>query len=1159
MADGRKKLTLEIAVCLWALLFPLLLSSPVQAQQNQSDEPQEIFLSFNYENLVNTVLISYYEEGEYYLPVSELLSLLKVQHLVEVGQLRISGYYLNRDTPFSISFASQTAKINRRTVSFTADDYLVKELDFYLRASILEELFGFELSIDLNNLLLKLESEALLPVEAEYQRQRRRENEKRASFERTYHPLQFPRQKKWFGGGFLDYNLSSNFNTDEVNLYTYNLSLGTEVLGGDVQGQALGTYSELNSNFITNGLRWRYVDRNNPIFKQISIGQINIDRLESRAFTGISIKNEPFEPRYIFDQFQVDGTTIPGSDVELYFNGDLYDVQKTNESGYYRFLTPIVYGSSRLQLKVYDPSGGVSEINRRVQIPYSFLPTGKFYYNLNAGRLDNTLLGSSELSYMAQGDVAYGISNWLTTSVGVEYLSAFDTTLPQFYSRTSARVLNNHLLNFEIAPEAFYRLSTNVVYSSSLSWGIDYTYFEDSPVYNRLNFDHEISGNIFVPFKIGGVPFSLRLLDFTSIRNDFIINRYQASINSRINRLNAQVSYEDQVGGTLRLDPTSNARLRTALSYYFSRFESIPRFFQNIFIRGQADYNVGFNKLEEVQLQLSKNFSHTGQIQLSATRNLFNEFSLFSLSISFDLSKTRSITTARATPDNNSISQSIRGSVGFDGNTGNVLLSNRQQVGKAATAVRLFVDNNNNGKYDEDEDQLIPDNAVRLDRTGRINQASNGVTYISQLQPYYRINMQINQSAIKNPLLVPELESFSLVTDPNQYKPIDIPFYTSGVISGNVELQQASITRGLSGMRLYVESTSEESDFFKELRTFSDGSFYSYEIPPGSYRLTIDQNQLDFLNAVSIPDTLTFNVEALAEGDFVEELNLAVRTETTIGKEDSTITVQTTGTGTQETGEIDRPDLRYQVQLASYRRQQTAEEARQRANNLFDNGFSLFYNPVARLYGIRGPVYDNREEALAKLFYYQNSEFDTPALVVITPGTGGSSGRHDIYKAVQIGAFAKKYGAEKFAALSQIKLDKETVIHYDNIMDLYKVHLLKTEDAPEDQMRETLAKVLEKQFFHDAFLARKRSAEMSGIPSESLTFQYQVEIEGVTIQAEEAFLNSISTDADYSRPEKDVVIFRDINSWNEAVALKDKLLKVSNIGKPVIVLIQNYE
>lgn len=868
-----------IGVSLFVILL-LVAPSAIQADSKENNNetpsrPQEVFLSFSYRNLFNSVIIAYYEDGQFYLPVSELLSLLKIPHNVSLAPPIITGSYLEPENSFRFNFTEYEASITGKGLfNFTASEMLIMELDFYITPEAFSRVFDLFFTINFNNLLLQLETPHHLPVAAEYERVLERERQKRYSLRQEYYPIKFERNQSILAGGFLDYSLSTHVDS-ETNLYAYNLNLGTEVLGGDLQGGAFGTFSSGRSNFLTENFRWRYVWRNKPALSQLSMGQMISDGPDTKNFTGLRVTNDPIEPRYLFDEVEIEGETVPGSEVELYFNNLLYDYQETSENGHYRFTAPLTYGSSRMHLKIYDPAGGILEHTRRIQIPFGFLPRGKVNYHLNIGRLNTPFFRSTEKSKIIQGDLSYGVTSGLTQKVGIEYLNLPSIhPSPLFYSSTSARLFEQYLVNIDAAPGAFYRLTGNIVYPSSASWNVGYTYFSGNSIYNIMGNDHNIVANVYLPFTILGHPLNIRLSGNHSIA---AVSRtlYHFNINTRAGRLNFRLRYSDIQTGNLTLSPSLSSDLTASATFFSGNRTGIPDLLKNSFVRGQLNYNPGMQKLEQTEVQFSKTILRKGRLQISFARNFLGNFNLLSLGLMVDFNGTRSSTTMRNSSNRITFTQNFLGSIGYDQYNNNLAFSNRQQVGRAATAVRMFVDNNNSGTFDEG-DEIIKDNAIRIGRAGITSINDKGIIHLTQLQAYNRINLDINKAALRNPLLIPAFDQFSFVADPNQFKVIDIPFYTSGIISGTVQRVHNGTKTPLPGLRLHL--ANKEHSFLKELRTFSDGTFYAYEIPPGTYSLEIDSAQLEFLDAVSVPQQLTFEVRPRAMGDFIENLDFEVIT-----------------------------------------------------------------------------------------------------------------------------------------------------------------------------------------------------------------------------------------------------------------------------------------
>jgi hypothetical protein len=106
------------------------------------------------------------------------------------------------------------------------------------------------------------------------------------------------------------------------------------------------------------------------------------------AYTGLRLTNEPIEPRFMFGEIPFTGTVPPNSEVELYRNNTLVDFTEADETGYYRFAVPLTYGTSNYNVRVFSPTGEMSEREARLQIPFNFLPPGEVNYYFDAGRLD---------------------------------------------------------------------------------------------------------------------------------------------------------------------------------------------------------------------------------------------------------------------------------------------------------------------------------------------------------------------------------------------------------------------------------------------------------------------------------------------------------------------------------------------------------------------------------------------------------------------------------------------------------------------------------------------------------------------------------------------------------------------------------------------------
>jgi hypothetical protein len=1218
-------------------------------QQDNSNQASEVYLSFQYRGVVSNYVTTYYKDQQFYLPVSELFNLLKIQHEVDQGSLSISGAYLG-ETNYLFDFNNQVARAGDTEIQLQASDFIIKEIDYFVKPAVLEKLFGLKFTTDFNNLTLDLQTEEKMPVVAQYEREQKRQrlNRDQKIYDRSYYPLQYDRNYSVLDGAFLDYNLSAVY-TQNAQLFTFSNAVGAEVLAGDVQGNIFGSVNNQQSTFTTTGLRYRYVQRNSNLFSSAIAGQTNSEGISSRSITGVKISNKPVEPRMLFDRFPIEGTVPAQSEVELYLNNRLVDYQQADQSGNYRFLVPLTYGSTDYSVRIYTPSGRAIERNSRIQIPFDYVPPGEIDYTLSGGRLQNPILGSTERGYMGEASITAGLTNWLTAQASSEYLTEYHTSMPAFTGTLNARLFSNYLLSLSANSEEFYSLSSSVVYSNGASWNISYDYNPgNSRLYNVGGSEHRGRINLFTPFQIGNVPLNLRLSSTYQQETTTKLLRYRADLNTRLGRMNIRFGYQDQQVAPLNFETTAGSRLTNSYTYSMPRFNNIPAVLRGMFLRGQVTYLPGLDLFEEMEFQLSQELLQTGRIQLTYGHNFLGGFNTLSLNVTVDFNAIRSNTTTRSTGSSYSITQNVRGSIGYDSYGDQLLFNNRQQVGQSGAAVRLFVDKNNDGSYQDSTDEVITDSAVRLNRAGGKTNMKNGISYISQLLPYYRYDIEINKGAISNPLLVPDVENFSIVTDPNQFKEIEIPFYQSGVISGKVErLQDDSTRKALSGVRLYLESNYEESSkreaFSKEMRTFSDGSFYTYEIPPGKYELFIDPSQLEFLGGRAKPDTMDVTVEAKAQGDFIEGLNFTVipKPDTTSTKESITASREDTTTADSETEQKTAPDdirtdseLYYEIQLASFQTQRKAKKVALTAAKHLGGSFSVVKNTNNGLYAIRSAPVPSKDKAIESIISYHNSSYKSAALVVIKnkqKSTVSAPG-----KFIQIGAYSTKKRAQQFANESAKQLNQEVAITYNSNLDLYRVYLNESFESDQNRQSQLITiknlmkfrdayindrnhiqiaafekkqnayaaaeyakKILRKKIgiyhdvqkdiyqiyvdenfqsssalqnalaqvknasspFADAFISDiKAEADTQRTHQRPMDFTFQIEIKGVTEETEQAFLSSLSdgdAETDLNRPREDTIIFDNVSTWSQAEDFQQKLSKISTVGPPIIILIEN--
>ena len=979
-----KKCLLITHLVLLSLSFSIVNSAEAQSAD------QEVFLQFRHQGVVNTYVSAIYDRDQFYLSVTDLFEALRIDVSIDQATFTLSGNYIGQGR-YTLNFDSRRAQFADQEITLTADDFLITDFGYYLDPDIFYQLFELEFIIDFGSLAVTLESPDTMPIVAQRERELRRERLLRTQRElrRDFYPLQFDREKSFFNAGFLDYNLTANLN-EAGNSYLYSTNIGSELIGGDVQGTIFGSYSQTATSLRSSGLRWRYGIRDNDWISTIVAGQATAEGLAPVAYTGVRFTNEPIEPRYIYDETVFTGTVEPDSEVELYRNNTLVDFTQADGSGTYRFSIPLTYGTSNYTIRVYSPTGEMTTRDARLQIPFNFLPPGEINYTINAGRVDNPIAGSTNRGMVSKANLSAGLTDRLTASGGVEYFEDFHEDLPTFTGGVSARLADSYLLSLQAANDAFYRVSGSVIYPNNASVNLDYTYYNtQGGIYNTSRNQSSIRANVFTPFSIGDWPLFFRWSVTNEQRQTGAVTRYRVDLNSRVGRANIRFGYRDTQLGALSFQTTPVARLNSSVTYNFSRSRELPSLLRSVFVRAQANYIPSISRVEDAELQISRNITRRGRLQLAAGRNFIGDFNLFRFSLTFDFSAIRSNTTVRSTRNATTLSQSLRGSVGYDSNHKNVLFTNRQQVGRSGVAMRMFIDNNNSGTFDEG-DELIPENVIRIDRASGTTFSKGDINYISQLQPYRQYNMTVNKGAITNPLLIPQIEQFSIVTDPNQYKLIEIPLYMSGIVEGKINRQMPDGSlSGLGGLRLYLRQINVPEGVqphTEEIRTFSDGSFYTYEVPPGDYIIEPDPSQLNFLNTVPDIEAIEFKVEAIAEGDFVEGLEMTMlpaddpqRREPV--EEVPVIVASLFGFNGTDLNIRQEENISYSIQIGTFTTFTDAADMASYAENFSDFDLQIDYNSTNQLYTVRTNPFDNYNTLLNQILDFRGSDINRLSVI----------------------------------------------------------------------------------------------------------------------------------------------------------------------------------
>ena len=812
-------------------IFLILLSVTVYAQEQGSnsgsvgiitasaqtyrDEPEDIFLSVKYSGVVDTTISAIYFNSKIYLPLRTMLKMFKIPFNEE--DKRIS-FAFPSDSKTGLNIEAGKIDFTDSVVMLIKENFFLRPDDIYLEDEILEKILSIGIVFSFNDLSVKIESEQYLPIYQEYLRE-----QKYRFFQKGKEaagPLLYPLEKDWIAGGVLDYQVSSNYTGGNSPYYNYQVNFGGEIAGGELRTGLNGSIINNNNNVDNFNYLWDYVFNKNYLTR-ISIGDQYINGLNSYSARTLTLTNEPVSPRRIYNLISLDGSASPFSTVEMYTNDRLSDFVHTDANGIYNFSIPLTYGTTIAKVITYDKEGNVNEIRRLFQIPPDFIPEGELDYKFSIGRQTD----SKNIFSLATASM--GVTSRLSNTTGIEYLQDSNNKNPALFNSLKARFFSDLLLDLTLAPSVSYSVSLNSILPDLQTFSLQLKRYEKNLFYNPTSIKNEATANLYFPFHFKyplNFGFSGRFSEYEKINS----YEYKIEADGDFDNFHPTVAFRQLF--------IENAYIRSSIEGGFlltiPQIQKIWGLLQGNLLSLKTSYNVQSQKFENLYLIFASTFYKYLRFQLSYMNSFSAGGGSFQFRLITELPFTRSTTSA----SENTFSQSLQGSINYDMPNGRFYFYNRMNSGKASAVINMFVDRNNDGKYEPGEEKV--DGKVNLEGASNVLNY-NGNLYFNDLTPYTKYSLTVDENSIKNPLLKPLIKTFTFIAGPNRVTQIDIPFYVAGEISGNIVTRVSSANPGR--FQVFAEDSAK---FITKIRTFGDGSFYYFGLKPGHYKIYINPAQL---------------------------------------------------------------------------------------------------------------------------------------------------------------------------------------------------------------------------------------------------------------------------------------------------------------------------
>lgn len=813
------------------------------------DEVPIVFIVNGYIQFETDVIIT--ESNKVYINIQDLFKNLGIQCIESNYRNNLVGFIENEDKKYDINFEKKQITVGK-TVTRSVNGIIKEFGSIYIESTVIADAFGLITIFNYRSLSIKLESNFELPLVKEMRIEKIRQNVLKIQdnpiladtiVNRNYHLLK---------EGVIDWSFDSYQAKNERTINRFGIGVGAELLYG--QANISMIYDDINK-FDSRQLNynWRWIDNDKTIIKQAQLGKVygNSISFLNGSVIGGSISNSPNTVRKAKGFHTINEYTDPNWTVELYINDVLIDYTTSDASGFFEFKVPIVYGYTTIKLKYYGPLGEERTEERTMNVPFTFIPAKTLEYNITGGVLEN-----SENSKFGQGVLNYGINNFITIGMGMEYLNTIPDNPYIPFATLAFQPFSKMVINLEYAQNVRMKGLLNYYFGNSAFLEIDYSKYEKEQKATIFNAIEERRIRLSIPFKSKKISGYTKINYNQNVYDGFNFNQFDALFSGYYK------NYTANIATLLNWVSDKPTYLTSILSFSY-------RMHNGLIIRPLAEVNVSDKKVIRYRAEIEKRVL---KMNFSAffERNIVTKSNNMFLSFRYDLPYARAGISTSYYNDRFNFSENVQGSLAFGADNGVITTKNNSALGKGGILFYPFLDLNQNGKRDKNEKIVLLSN-VKVTGGKAVVSKKDSIVRISDLNAYINYNVEFSDNDLDNISYRFKHKTYQLLVDPNQYKKVDVPILVMGEINGMVLINNVESIKGQG--RITIQIYNKKGEKVAETLSESDG-YYSYlGLKPGEYSIKIDDTQLEKIGYQPTPLTHKTVIKTLVDGDIVQGLD----------------------------------------------------------------------------------------------------------------------------------------------------------------------------------------------------------------------------------------------------------------------------------------------
>jgi len=832
--------------------------------------------------MLDDVIEAFAIDNSTYIPLGALAKVTDIAINVNPANGIAQGFIFKENRRFFLDIARHEVTLSGKQMSINPQKIRIYPDDIYVESDTLSKWMPFTVDVDLYASLLTINSEEKLPFEQRIEREKifKQVASSSVSSDKGYPGIVEP-YATWsvprFTATARDSVTSSSGQT--INTANYSLHATNDLfkldsslyLAGDSKEPLREARLKLGRKDPDNGLLGG-IRASEFAFGSIDVGQSAFVTRSAEPQPGAFMSTYPLDRASEYDRHTFVGELPDGWDVELYHNNALVGLVHSDATGQYRFNDiPLYFGDNYFRLVFYGPQGQRREESKNFNLSDVVTKPGQQFYSIQTNQDPD---GGFQNNVSWDGGLSRDLSLHLQydgLTLGSDFLNGNPAEKRNYINIGLKGLLGGMFLSGDYVKDAdngqLSAIGLQSRIGANTSLGAKYIVLENFTserfplLPDPTRAVTEASINTAIP-KTASLP---RIPVTFTLRQDLLASG--ATQNTLSNTVSASV-YRTAATNTLNYTKSGSLAAQTSGALQLSRST------RHFSIRGDLNY------LVQPTSELS-----SAAITLDSIRA--GNF-LLGFGISHSISTSTQQYSARATRAVGKFAINADTSVSSDGSVtagiGITIGVSREPrtpywtttatpvAGMGAASVRVFLDHNDDGIYDEGDEPLPEVGIKRQGNPGFDKTNKDGILLVTNLPPNRYVDLAPNTSDLEDPMWVPSVQGIHLLSRPGATSLVDFPIIVTGEIDGTTYLFANGRLHTVGDVELQL--VNSHGKLVKTIKSASDGFYVISEIPVGEYLVQISPEQIRKLGLYDVPP---IQLKISSKRQFVSGINFRLQ------------------------------------------------------------------------------------------------------------------------------------------------------------------------------------------------------------------------------------------------------------------------------------------